>query len=145
MVPPNTKVTIGPRYIAPLVTPANDMTIIELNWVKPKGSLESARFRLLRDHVIHGIVVPGGFATDGASLPRAVRVFLSPFGTLLPAAIVHDYLLSLRGHTDVGRQFAAHRFREVLKAEGVAIIPRQLAYWGVRSYDRWLKLTGKTQ
>lgn len=38
------------------------------------------------------IVVPKGFETDGASLPRFLRLFLSVWGTYGRAACVHDYL-----------------------------------------------------
>lgn len=38
------------------------------------------------------IVVPAGFSTDFASVPRIFWSILPPWGPYAPAAIVHDYL-----------------------------------------------------
>lgn len=38
-------------------------------------------------------VVPKGYKTNGASVPRALWSFLNPFGVAFPAAILHDYLV----------------------------------------------------
>ena len=45
----------------------------------------------------HRIVVPSGFTTDGASIPRCLWWWLPPHGDYLPAAIIHDYLYARAG------------------------------------------------
>ena len=47
------------------------------------------------------VVVPAGFATDFASVPRAFWRLLPPFGEYMLAAVVHDYLYAVgaRGAT----------------------------------------------
>lgn len=40
---------------------------------------------------IFGVEIPEGFETDGASVPRLFHWFISPFGKLYDAAVVHDY------------------------------------------------------
>lgn len=37
-------------------------------------------------------VIPKGFITDGASIPKVVTFFFNPTGILLMGAIIHDYL-----------------------------------------------------
>lgn len=56
---------------------------------------EPPRLELLEDWFItlHGIevVVPQGFITDGASIPKLLWPLISPFGPLLEGAIIHDF------------------------------------------------------
>jgi hypothetical protein len=54
-------------------------------------------FELLAPVVYHGsgafeIIVPVGFVTDFASVPRPFWSFLPPYGPWTRAAIVHDFL-----------------------------------------------------
>lgn len=54
------------------------------------------RLRLLEDWILIfpgglRIIVPRGFVTDGASVPRALWWLLSPFGVLLEGGLVHDF------------------------------------------------------
>ena len=37
------------------------------------------------------ILIPKGFIFDGASIPKALRIFLSPTGLLLIPGLLHDY------------------------------------------------------
>jgi Protein of unknown function (DUF1353) len=46
------------------------------------------------------IEVPTGFETDGASLPKFLRVFLAVWGTYGRAAVLHDYLYGLIADLD---------------------------------------------
>jgi hypothetical protein len=59
------------------------------------GLRNPPRLELLEDWTIelHGllIVVPQGFLTDGASIPRLLWWLISPFGPLLEGAILHDF------------------------------------------------------
>lgn len=38
------------------------------------------------------IVIPQGFVSDLASVPRILWLFISPFGRYTEASVVHDYL-----------------------------------------------------
>jgi hypothetical protein len=42
------------------------------------------------------VVVPVGFVSDGATIPRWARFFFDPWGRRAIAALVHDHLLQLR-------------------------------------------------
>lgn len=54
------------------------------------------RLRMLEDWLITlpgglQIIVPKGFVTDGASIPRLLWWLISPFGPLLEGGILHDF------------------------------------------------------
>ncbi|MDD3814444.1 MAG: DUF1353 domain-containing protein [Desulfocapsaceae bacterium] len=54
------------------------------------------RLELLEDWIITlpgglQVIVPKGFITDGASIPRLLWWIISPFGPLLEGAILHDF------------------------------------------------------
>src|SRR5437868_748210 len=59
---------------------------------------DSRHFMLERDTVfriagsVQPIVVPAGFVTDFASIPRAFWSGMSPHGQYSRAAVLHDYL-----------------------------------------------------
>ena len=46
------------------------------------------------------IVVPNGFKTDLASIPRVFWALFPPFGKYIRASIVHDYLISISTSND---------------------------------------------
>ncbi len=57
---------------------------------------ETPRLELLEDWLVSlegglQVVVPKGFVTDGASIPRLLWPLISPFGPLLEGAILHDF------------------------------------------------------
>lgn len=54
------------------------------------------RLRLTEDWVLQladglTIIIPAGFETDGASVPRLLWFLMPPFGVLLKGAILHDF------------------------------------------------------
>lgn len=51
-----------------------------------------ARWTLLEPLQYESIIVPTGFETDGASIPRPLWWFLPTWGRYSRAAVVHDYL-----------------------------------------------------
>jgi hypothetical protein len=59
------------------------------------GLRHPPRLEIIEDWSIelHGllIVIPAGFITDGASIPRVLWWLISPFGPLLEGAILHDF------------------------------------------------------
>ena len=51
------------------------------------------RFIVLRQYEIENIVIPKGYKTNGANIPRILWCIVPPFKPkYLPAVVVHDYL-----------------------------------------------------
>lgn len=75
------------------------------------------------------IVVPAGFKTDFASVPRLVGMYLLFGGKGERAAVVHDWLYSQH---KVSRELADDVFREALIATGYARWEYEPMYAGVR-------------
>ena len=72
--------------------------------------LSSNKFELLEDYSYKDIVIPKGFITDGATVPRWFWIVVPPFKPRhLPAVIVHDYLIG-KGEIKKGNKY----FRELL-------------------------------
>lgn len=93
------------------------------------------------------IVVPPGFETDGASIPRVLHGILPAWGRWSRAAIIHDYLcraidagapVGVRGWGIVGRRKQADQiFHEALIVSGVSR-PLAWIFWAaVRLADRF--------
>ena len=78
------------------------------------------------------IVVPTGYVTDFASVPRLFWRVEPPFGIAAPAAVVHDYLYSTGGLGRYTRRQADEIFREALAVLGVGMIKRNLLFAAVR-------------
>lgn len=75
------------------------------------------------------IVVPAGFVTDLASIPRPFRGVLNQNGNSRRPAVLHDHLYVTRS---VPRSEADAIFRRALAAEGIGGVGR-FTYWaGVR-------------
>ena len=72
--------------------------------------LASNKFELLESYSYKDIVIPKGFITDGATVPRWFWIVVPPFKPRhLPAVIVHDYLID-KGEISKGNKY----FRELL-------------------------------
>ena len=53
--------------------------------------------KLTKAYEFKDVVVPKGYETNGADIPRALWVFVPPFGPkFLPAVVVHDYLCAIK-------------------------------------------------
>lgn len=78
-------------------------------------------------------VVPAGFRTDFASVPRPVTWLVPRFGAYTLAAILHDWLVTegLRTRVVNSRQ-ADGIFRRVMRESGVPVLRRWLMWAGVR-------------
>lgn len=74
------------------------------------------------------IIVPAGFVTDLASIPRVFQSLIPKVGRHSLAAIVHDYLCRLDGFD---RPLADKIFLEAMKLLGVNRVRRRLMYWAV--------------
>lgn len=96
---------------------------------------DNGRWRLTRALVYQSdvagrtFVVPRGFVTDLASVPRLPVVYLLAGGTSNEAAVVHDWLYSTQ---PVPRAIADKVLREASAATCVPAWRRWLMYWGVR-------------
>ena len=101
----------------------------------PKGH----KFQLVRDwHLeINGkeVIVPAGFWTDFASIPKCFRSLISPLDEHLKAAILHDWLyyesklfgkkISIKAADDI--------FLTAMRMCGTGWIKRHTMYAGVRT------------
>lgn len=86
------------------------------------------------------LVVPKGFQTDFASVPRLPLAYLLTGDTVHAPAVVHDWLIRTKR---VHRTAADKIFLEAMQAEGIAWWRRYSMYWAVSAYTTWLDITGK--
>ena len=100
------------------------------NWVVAKDLVYVAALPGVNLH----IVVPIGFKTDLASIPRPLWFIVPPDGSYTPAAVVHDYLYRT-GLTD--RATADLIFLEAMKHCGTWKIVRGAIYATVRAFG-WM-------
>lgn len=85
------------------------------------------------------VVVPAGFVTDGATIPRVLWVVLPVWARWSRAAIVHDWLYSLiRGASAQARsrREADAIFYEAMKVSGVNSTIRFFMWLAVRAAGR---------
>lgn len=80
------------------------------------------------------IVVPKGFKTDYASVPKIFRNIINTYGNHGRAAVVHDWLYSKNCGINITREEADKIFLEIMKEWGVGVIKRQFMYRMVRLF-----------
>lgn len=78
-------------------------------------------------------IVPSGFTTDFASVPRLPLAYLLTGDTVHAPAVVHDWLIRFK---KVPRVDADRIFLEAMKADGVPWWRRTLMYIAVSAYSR---------
>lgn len=100
---------------------------MELTWI---SNGQEPRYRLREHIILCGLVVPMGFESDGATIPKWARPFLSPMGEYAPAAFLHDYLLTQMSR-DEARRYLAMAMDE-LEVEGWK---QTIIIAGVFTYD----------
>jgi hypothetical protein len=83
-------------------------------------------------HRIGTIIVPAGFLTDGASIPRLFWGILSPFGSYFSAALIHDYLYHPDSQWQIDRAMADLVFLDAMRDVGVGWLTRQTIHKAVR-------------
>jgi hypothetical protein len=76
------------------------------------------------------LIVPVGFETDLASVPRPLWNILPPFGSYSSAAVVHDFLYKFNGVT---RQQADAVLNEAMQVQKVGHWTRWTIWAGVRA------------
>lgn len=79
------------------------------------------------------IVVPAGFVTDFASIPRAFWRVLPPTGRYGKAAVVHDYLYRTP-EIQVTRAEADKVFLDAMADLGVGTVTRRTMWAAVRTF-----------
>ncbi len=99
--------------------------------------VDADRWALVDDLVYRGrwerFLVPAGFRTDFASVPRVVTWLVPRFGAYTLAAILHDWLCSegIRSGAVTSRD-ADGIFRRVMRESGVPVLRRWMMWAGVR-------------
>jgi len=82
------------------------------------------------------LVVPAGFCTDFASIPRPLQGFLDAVNDVAPAAVIHDFLYTSQMFED--RANADGVFFDALRANGVGWMRARTLWAGVR-LGGWIK------
>ncbi len=106
--------------------------MIDRPTLKPMGKYQ---FELVEDYRYGDILIPKGYITDGASVPRIFWSIYPPNkAEYLSAALVHDYLTdlavkSLRSFLEVDRIF-----KDMLVELSVSKLDVFLLYTSVRLY-----------
>ena len=104
------------------------------------------RFRLFKQFTYHNeksgvnIIVPAGFETDFASIPRFARILIPKLGRWNKAAVLHDWLYSKSAYqypNIVPRKLPDLIFLDGMKDLGVVKWKRTLMYWAVRLFG-WM-------
>lgn len=90
--------------------------------------------RLVYDRGHEQIIVPRGFITDLASIPKLLRNLLDVNDSHRRAAVLHDFLYCLQGFT---RKQCDDMFLEAMTVIGVSAGKRHLMYLAVRA-GGWL-------
>lgn len=80
------------------------------------------------------IVVPKGFKTDYASVPKIFRNIINSYGKHGRAAIVHDWLYSKECNLNITREEADKIFLEIMEEWKVSKWKRILMYRLVRRF-----------
>lgn len=85
------------------------------------------------------IIVPTGFVTDFASVPRMFWKIFPQWGKYGNAAVVHDYLYV---NQTKKRKDADKIFLKAMEVSGVSLIVRNILYGAVRAFG-WLSFKRK--
>lgn len=103
---------------------------IKVEILLPVKPTEITLYRLLETYKYKDIIVPKGFVTDGASVPRLFWGIMPPVHRYFLAAVVHDYLL----YTGHNRRSADRVFGDALKEHGISGVKRWVMYRAVRAH-----------
>ena len=90
------------------------------------------------------IVVPAGFVTDFASVPKIFQNILPAWGKYGKAAVVHDYLYQF-GYINewMTRRMADDIFYGAMLVSGTKPWKAKVMYWAVRLFGRYSWETGE--
>ena len=97
--------------------------------------LPEHKYFLLKEYRYRDVVVPVGFVTNGADIPRLFWSIYPPNRSdYLPAVIVHDYLCSIREYEKADKYF-----KEILVALGISDFDVFVLHGGVRFYSLYVR------
>lgn len=97
------------------------------------------------DLIAEQIIVPKGYMTDFASIPRFARSLIPQIGKHVHAAVVHDYLCTDGDRLGISQELADKIFYEAMEVCGVRWSKRKVMFRGVRAFQRLKYLfTGKS-
>jgi hypothetical protein len=82
----------------------------------------------------NGVVVPAGFITDFASVPRILWSIYPPTGRYSKATVIHDYLYSAGKSMGYDRKFCDKMLLNGMEALDVGFFVRLPMYIGVRLF-----------
>lgn len=117
------------------------LTTLTTTKVREASSHGRAGWKLLVDLAyhsrVHGMfIVPAGFVTDFASVPRMPFAFWLTGDTAHAAATLHDYLVRMYyPQCKLSWAQCADIFAEAMKDEGVPAWRRIIMAWAVRQAD----------
>jgi len=124
----------------------NQRILIDLIYHQPTSITNRARWELIHETMIGDVIIPKGFVTDGASIPKMFLLFTTPTSKAFPAAIVHDYMLSKIDMNNyyTTRSFADEVFYKTLSETNVSTINANLLYYSVSLFtiikSSWVEL-----
>lgn len=86
--------------------------------------------------------VPAGTESDGASVPRGLWNFASPYGVYLKSAVLHDYLYQ---QGTMSRKQADAIFLRAMEGQNVGKLKRRVMHGFVRGFGGfiWRRRHGK--
>lgn len=89
-----------------------------------------------------GLIIPFGFVTDFASIPRFLWPILPPHGAAMPPSVLHDlhytkHPLDIGYSNDVQRLIADQEFRKNLIAGGISKFQAEIMYRAVRLFGAY--------
>jgi hypothetical protein len=117
------------------------LTALTSTKVREASSHGRAAWKLLTELAyhsrVHGIfVVPAGFVTDYASVPRVPFAFWLTGDTAHASAVVHDYLVRTQyAQCRMSWAQCTEVFSEAMKDEGVPAWRRIIMAWAVAGAD----------
>lgn len=100
---------------------------------QPDGTVTPGTYQ---EQPARDLVVPAGFCTDFASIPRPLQGFLDAVNDVAPAAVVHDFLYTSQMFES--RAMADRIFFDALRANGVGWMRARTLWAGVR-LGGWIK------
>ncbi len=97
------------------------------------------QYQLLK-HVIYLIdnekyIVPAGFKTDFASIPKIFWSILPPDSDYTHAAVLHDYLLIFK-RDKLSKKKIDKLFYKQMRLDGVNIMKAKIIYYSVRIFGK---------
>lgn len=104
------------------------MQKVSLKWSRKKWVLDEDFTIEVSGNVL---IVPKGFKTDLASIPRVLWWVIPPFGKHNEASVVHDYLYKTHTYPQAK---CDKIFLAILRMYGVNVLIRTILYVGVRLF-----------